>query len=181
MTPAHPSAPAPPEDKTRGESRTDDPEATAAEREPLTALGQSFKAAMGAVRRLRGRETQQTGRFSYAQYSLLFGLESESQLSASQLAGVADLAPATVTEMLDHLEADGLVERVRSDRDKRVVLVSLTRRGRTLVAQRQARWEQRWRAALAEFDDEQLLTAAAVLDRLATLFDEHEDDQADGG
>ena len=146
-----------------------------AEVEPLTALGQSFKAAMGAVRRLRGRETQQTGTFSYAQYSLLFGLESEPELSASQLAGVADLAPGTVTEMLDHLEADGLVERVRSERDKRVVLVSLTKRGRTLVSERRAQWEERWRTALAEFDDEQLLTAAAVLDRLAALFDEHAD------
>ena len=144
-----------------------------AEVDPLTSVGQSFKTAMGAVRRLRGRETQRIGKLSYAQYSLLFGLAAEPQLSASQLACVADLAPATVTEMLDHLEADGLVERVRSDRDKRVVLVSLTRRGRTLVSQRRADWERRWQAALAEFDDEQLLAAAAVLDRLAELFDEH--------
>ncbi len=144
-----------------------------AEVDPLTSVGQSFKTAMGAVRRLRGRETQRIGKLSYAQYSLLFGLAAEPQLSASQLACVADLAPATVTEMLDHLEADGLVERVRSDRDKRVVFVSLTRRGRTLVGQRRADWERRWQAALAEFDDEQLLAAAAVLDRLAELFDEH--------
>jgi DNA-binding MarR family transcriptional regulator len=146
---------------------------TRTEVEPLTALGESFKTAMGAVRRLRGRESQRIGRLSFAQYSLLFGLAAEPELSASKLACVADLAPATVTEMLDHLEADGLVERVRSDRDKRVVLVSLTKRGRTLVAERRADWERRWRAALAEFDDAQLLTAAAVLDRLAELFDEH--------
>jgi DNA-binding MarR family transcriptional regulator len=146
---------------------------TRADVEPLTAVGESFKAAMGAVRRLRGRESQRIGRLSFAQYSLLFGLAAEPELSASKLASIADLAPATVTEMLDHLEADGLVERARSDRDKRVVLVSLTERGRMLVAQRRADWERRWQAALGEFDDAQLLTAAAVLDRLAELFDEH--------
>ena len=77
--------------------------------------------------------------------------------------------------MLGHLEDDGLVERVRSDRDKRVVLVSLTPRGRTLVSERRADWERRWQAALEEFDDEQLRSAAAVLDRLAELFNERAD------
>ncbi len=146
-----------------------------ADDDPLTRLGHSFKAAMVAVRRLRGRETQLLGKLSYAQYGLLFGLAAEPQLSGSQLACMADLSPATVTQMLDHLEADGLVERVRSDRDKRVVLTSLTARGRELVERRRASFEGRWRAALAEFDDQQLTSAAAVLDRLAVLFDEFED------
>lgn len=134
-------------------------------------VGQGFKAAMGAVRRLRGREAQRLGELSYAQYSLLFGLAAEPELSASQLALTADLSPGTVTQMLDHLEDDGLVHRVRSRRDKRVVLVSLTARGRELVEQRRARLEGRWQEALAGFSDDELLTAAAVLERLRELFD----------
>lgn len=144
--------------------------------DPLIRVGESFKAAMGAVRRLRGRESRHVGKLSYAQYGLLFGLADKAQLSASQLADVAGLAPATVTEMLDHLESDGLVERVRSEQDKRVVLVSLTRHGRTLVQRRRAQLEQRWREALTEFEDEQLVSAAAVLDRVRELFDELTDD-----
>lgn len=140
--------------------------------DPLTRIGKSFKAAMAAVRRLRGRESQRLGKLSYAQYGLLFGLADEPALSGSQLACIAELSPATVTQMLDHLEADGLVARVRSDRDKRVVLTSLTARGRELVEHRRASLEGRWHAALAEFDDEQLASAAAVLDRIAKLFDE---------
>jgi DNA-binding MarR family transcriptional regulator len=147
-----------------------------AELDPLTQLGQSFKATMVAVRRLRGRETRHPGTLSYAQYSLLFGLADKPELSASQLAVVADLSPATVTEMLDHLESGGLMKRVRSERDKRVVLVSLTSRGRKLVRNRRAAFESRWQAALAEFDDEQLLGAAAVLDRLRELFDDFDRD-----
>jgi DNA-binding MarR family transcriptional regulator len=138
-------------------------------------LAHSFRATMAAVRRLRGRESQHLGKLSHAQYSLLFGLAAEPELSASQLAAIADLSPATVTQMLDHLEADGLVTRVRSQRDKRVVLVSLTTSGRQLVEERRARFEPRWRAVLAEFSDQELLTAAAVLDRLRELFDGIED------
>ena len=42
--------------------------------ETLEQLGHSFKTAMAAVRRLRGRETHRPGELSYAQYALLFGL-----------------------------------------------------------------------------------------------------------
>jgi DNA-binding MarR family transcriptional regulator len=133
-------------------------------------LGHSFKAAMAAVRRLRGRESQGQGELSYAQYSLLFGLAAEPELSTSRLAALAELSPATVTQMLDHLEQAGFVTRIRSDRDKRVVLVALTEPGGRLIAERRARLQPRWDAALADFSDEQLITASAVLDRLAALF-----------
>jgi MarR family transcriptional regulator, organic hydroperoxide resistance regulator len=150
--------------------------AAPAQEDPLSQVGRSFKAAMGAVRRLRGRETQ-LDQLSYAQYGLLFGLADQPEMSASRLAEVADLTPATVTQMLDHLEADGLVARTRSERDKRVVLVTLTEPGRKLIASRRTRFERLWREALAEFDDEQLRSAAAVLDRLRAMFDDFPRDQ----
>ena len=152
------------------------PAAEPAVREALTRLGHSFKATMGAVRRLRGRETQRLDKLTYAQYGLLFGLAAEPELPASKLAGVADLAPGTATEMLDHLEAAELVQRVRSQRDKRVVLVSLTARGRALVEERRAHVERRWEEAMTGFTDQELLTAAAVLDRLRDLFEEYQED-----
>ena len=143
---------------------------TAERTEALEQLGRSFKGVMGAVRRLRGRETHRPGELSFAQYSLLFGLGDGGELSVRELALTADLAPATVTQMLDSLEAAGLVERVRSQSDRRVVLISLTERGAGLVAARRARFEPLWRQALAEFDEDELLIAASVLDRLREMF-----------
>jgi DNA-binding MarR family transcriptional regulator len=66
----------------------------------------------------------------------------------------------------------GLVDRVRSVLDKRVVLTSLTERGQALIAERKALFEPRWRAALAEFDADELATAGAVLARLAAMFED---------
>ncbi|MEO6858883.1 MAG: MarR family transcriptional regulator [Solirubrobacteraceae bacterium] len=156
---------------------TPDPaaEGPPAELDPQAEVGRAFKAAMGSVRRLRGRETQQLGRLSHAQYGLLFGLAEQPELPASQLAAIADLAPGTATQMLDHLESHGLVKRVRSERDKRVVLVSLTERGGELVRERRARLEGRWQEALSGFSDAELRTAATVLDRLSELFDGFEE------
>jgi DNA-binding MarR family transcriptional regulator len=83
---------------------------------------------------------------------------------------VADVSAATVTQMLA-LERADLVKRVRSDRDKRVVLTSLTQRGRTVVERRREELEPRWRSTLGEFSGDELRTAAAVLDRMREMFD----------
>jgi MarR family transcriptional regulator, organic hydroperoxide resistance regulator len=143
--------------------------------DPATAVGQlglAFKRAMVAVRKVRGRETNRPGQISFAQYGLLHGLAGECERSARDLAEHADLSPATVTQMLEHLEAAGLVTRTRSEQDRRVVLSVLTERGAAVVAERQARMEPKWQAAVAEFSESELAVASRVLNRLADYFDE---------
>ncbi len=140
------------------------------------ALGKAFKGATAAMRRLRARETHRPGELSYAQYSLLFALREQREMPTSELAHAADLSPASATEMLDALVEAGLVHRLRSDLDRRVVLTSLTDRGAALLEKRRSLFEPRWRAALAEFDETELMSAAAVLDRLRQMFDEFADD-----
>ena len=133
-------------------------------------LGAAFRAVMIAMRQMRGRQARRHSGLSYAQYGLLFSLDHGRAMSARELGDAASLSPASVTQMLDHLEASGLVARTRSTEDKRVVLTELTERGQAAIAEMKARTEPAWRAALAEFSDEQLLTAAAVLERLAEHF-----------
>ena len=140
--------------------------------EALEALGRAFKATQAAVRRMRGRETHRPGELSYAQYGLLFALCDGEPKSSRELALAADVSAATAAEMLDSLAATGLVERSRSRDDKRIVLTSLTERGKAVVDDRRARYEPRWRAALADFSQEELRTATRVLEALRTMFDE---------
>jgi DNA-binding MarR family transcriptional regulator len=137
-----------------------------------SSFGLAFKGAMAAVRRLRGRDTHRPGELSYAQYGLLFGLAQGGELPASELAALADVAPGTATAMLDRLVESGLVCRARSERDRRLVLVSLTERGAEVVAQRRARYEPLWTAALGDFTAEELRAATAVLERVTLMFHE---------
>ncbi len=143
---------------------------------PTGQLNLAFKRAMVAVRRLRGRESQRMGQLSFAQYGVLHGLAGSCELSARELAEQTDLSPATVTQMLDHLEASGLVARTRSEQDRRVVLSVLTEHGAAVLAARRAQMEPRWRAALDGFSEEELAAATRVLDRLADFFDGLQDD-----
>jgi DNA-binding MarR family transcriptional regulator len=164
MTDPRPPVPAP------GEARPAAADVPA--REAAAQLGRSFKLCLGAVRRMRGRETRVQNSLSDAQYGLLFGLRDHDELSSGELACLADLSPATATGMLDSLAAAGLVTRVRSVTDRRVVLTSLTERGQALVQERHAEFASRWHAALAQFSDQELRTAAAVLDGVHAMFDE---------
>jgi DNA-binding MarR family transcriptional regulator len=145
---------------------------TAGRREVRDAVGRSFKGAAAALRRLQGRETHRPGELSYAQYGLLFGLHDGASRSSRDLALAADVSPATAAEMLDGLAAAGLVNRIRSEQDKRIVLTSLTERGRQLIEERRARYEPRLRATLKAFSDEELLTASRVLDAIRDMFNE---------
>ncbi len=135
-------------------------------------LSVALKSVTVAMRRLRGRETHKHNGLSYAQYGLLFALEeSHGSMSARDLGEAASLSPASVTQMLDHLEERDLVTRSRSAQDKRVVLTVLTGAGRAAVADMRTRQEPRWYDALDEFSDADLLRAADVLRNLAHYFD----------
>jgi DNA-binding MarR family transcriptional regulator len=144
----------------------------------MEALAQSFKAATAAARRLRGRDTQRPGALSHAQYQVLFELLRSGELTAGGLAAGADVSPASMTQMLDRLGDAGLVERVHSERDRRIVGARLTDAGRALCEERRAALEPLWREMLAGFTASELHTAAAVLDRLTALF-EHLDHGAE--
>jgi DNA-binding MarR family transcriptional regulator len=61
---------------------------------------------------------------------LLGALVELDEVSHRDLAGHLRLAPATLTPVLDALEGTGAVTRVRDGRDRRVVRVSITSRGR---------------------------------------------------
>jgi len=57
----------------------------------------------------------------------------EGQLSMGQLSQKMYLHMSTVSGVVDRLEEKGYVERVRGDKDRRVVKISLTKAGKRLV------------------------------------------------
>lgn len=126
----------------------------------------------GAERRLRGRDHSRPGELTFAQIRALAALGREREMTAGELARSADLNPATVTAMLDHLEAAGIVERHRSTTDRRVCNVSLTSDGWELLEQKLAAWQGRWEDKLADVSDADLRTAARVVGQVTELYDE---------
>jgi len=138
----------------------------------LQELGVAFRSVFRCLSRLRGRDTHLPGtELSHAQFELLLELHERGPLSAGELATAAQLSPATVTQMLEHLAASGHVERERSEHDRRVVVSRLTDRGGREIEAKRARWQARWEQALADVDIEDLRAATGVLTRLRAVFE----------
>ncbi len=133
-------------------------------------LRQAFHEVQASLRRLRGREAL-SGQLSYPQWRVLSALASEPELTASQLAVAAEVTPATITQMLDALAAAGIVERARSERDRRAVLCRLTPRGRELWERKHEEFRAKWEHALADLTLEELEHGTKLLRRLRELFD----------
>jgi DNA-binding MarR family transcriptional regulator len=148
------------------------PPGSGAKRDALVSeLVQELRQLFRSVRRMRGRDTHLGGSdVSLAQFELIAELYERGELSASELAAAAQLAPATVTQMLDHLAAGGYVERARLERDRRVVVSRLTPSGAEKIEQKRAVWQARWEDALASVTEPELHVAVGVLRRLHRVF-----------
>ena len=131
------------------------------------AMGELF----GAERRLRGREQQQPRDLTSSQLRALFLLGKSTEVTAGELARSADLNPASVTAMLDQLEANGIVERRRAERDRRVCLVALTDEGRAIVEGERIRWQTLWEEGLGDLSEPELRSALHVLRRMTSLLE----------
>jgi DNA-binding MarR family transcriptional regulator len=137
----------------------------------LLELGKAFRRVFRGLIRMRGRDTHLAeGELSHAQFELLIELDERGALPAGELAAAAKLAPATVTQMLDHLADSGQVERVRSETDRRVVVSQLTDQGREKIEAKRAAWQARWEQALDGVSARELRSAKKVLERLNAVF-----------
>jgi DNA-binding MarR family transcriptional regulator len=151
------------------------PTAVTPEREAVVAdLGIAFRRAFRSLRSLRGRDTHRGDEVGHAQFELLIELYRQGPMYAGALAEAVEASAATVSGMLDHLGEADLVERTRSDEDRRIVVVKLTRRGRRKVEARKALWQQRWQEAMEGLDDDELRVASRVLERIGTIFCEQQ-------
>lgn len=124
----------------------------------------------GAERRLRSRDHSRPGELTHAQLRALVTLGREQELTAGQLARSADLNPASVTAILDQLEAAEIVQRHRSTEDRRVCNVSLTALGWQLLERKRAYWYSLWDEHFANFSDRDLAAAARVIDEIADIY-----------
>jgi DNA-binding MarR family transcriptional regulator len=84
---------------------------------------------------------------------LLMHLENHGPLPMSRLAELADASQSSMTGIIDRLEEQHLVERIRDEHDRRVVLAQATPQGQAAIAAWYAAWSQIIRDILSSLDD----------------------------
>lgn len=109
------------------------------------------------------------GRFGLnsARYSLLRALyfADGQRMQQSELARALDVTSPNVTQLIDALERDGLVERAASESDRRVTLARLTRAGEALCAEAVPAMGRFMQETMAPFSSEEMDQLAQLLGR----------------
>ena len=88
---------------------------------------------------------------TFSQWTVLKALREWGQSTAGELSRGICHDAGSLTRMLDQLEKRGLIARLRSETDRRVVSLSLTPRGRALVESLLPRIVDFWNELLRDF------------------------------
>jgi DNA-binding MarR family transcriptional regulator len=72
-------------------------------------------------------------RLNLTQFKILYLLKVKGDLKVSELAHGLSLTPPAVTGITDQLFSAGYIEKERAEKDRRVVYISLTSKGETMI------------------------------------------------
>ena len=105
------------------------------------------------------------------QQFILTALYREGDMTQKDLLARTKNASASLSEMVSKLEAKGLIERTRVDKDRRQTLLSLTKEGRKQAQEAQESIESFEARALSVLSDEEKNVFCGYLDRLVEHWD----------
>jgi DNA-binding MarR family transcriptional regulator len=146
--------------------------AAAAQRAAIAELARAAYTLSAADARLRGRATRDPQALSLTHARALKNLAECGPMTIGALAERVETTSAAVTQLVNGLERAGFVTRERAETgDRRVATVSLTDAGRARHAERQTHLERSLDEALTDLDAVEVESVAAVLRRLAELYD----------
>jgi DNA-binding MarR family transcriptional regulator len=134
--------------------------------QPDANLGYLFRLAYQGFRALLDSELEDLG-LSVLEYGILSVFETRPELSTSELARISQVTRQTMHTSILSLEAAGLVE--RRARNQRVVLVRLTKQGRTCLEAATRRVRVAESAALADLSREDERAVRAWLASMAAM------------
>lgn len=108
------------------------------------------------------------------QFNALVTIIRHDDLTMGSLCRHLFLASSTVTDLIDRMERNGLVERVRDSRDRRVIRLRARSRGRAMLREVMRARLEYLSEILNEFSEEQVEELECSLDRLYQLMTERE-------
>ena len=124
---------------------------------------------LSATRLARILRRQADTGLSPSQLSALATVEIHGPMTLGALAEHENVAPPSVTKVVNILETQGLVGREAAANDRRVAMVSITRDGSRLLEESRRRKNQWLAERIGRLDADQKARLAAALDVIETL------------
>jgi len=103
------------------------------------------------------------------QVLVMASIQTLGEVTTGRLSEEVSLSQATVTTILDRLEQRGMIERYRSDRDRRVVHARLLAAGREALEKAPPPLHRRFLSRFAQLDRAHQKTIVATLEEVAAM------------
>jgi DNA-binding MarR family transcriptional regulator len=113
---------------------------------------------------------------TFSQWTVLMALREWGNSTSARLARDICHDAGSLTRILDELEQRDLIGRTRSETDRRVVTVSLTPQGLTVVENLLPRVVEHWNALLGDFSHLEIKLLIKLLTRLTLAAEEKRDE-----
>ena len=139
-----------------------------------------FKAIRRIIRAIdiRSHEVSRAVGLTIPQIVVLTCVRELGEVTTRQVSEAADLSAATVVTILDKLEAKGLIERYRSDVDRRIVHTRLTAQGIATLHLAPPLLHERFRAEFARLGARERTDLIEALKKIAGMMDARDIDAA---
>ncbi|MBI3970060.1 MAG: MarR family transcriptional regulator [Chloroflexi bacterium] len=100
-----------------------------------------------------------------ARAELIWRLRERSPMTQRELSQAVGCTPRNVTDLVDALEAAGMVARGPHPTDRRATLVRLTKQGEAAAAQMQAEYQKLAASLLSDLSEAELTTFVRIVDQ----------------
>lgn len=130
---------------------------------------------LAAIRRIvhgvdrHSKQVERASGVTVPQLVVLTAIRRLGEVTSGRISDAASLSPATVTTILDKLEARGFVERYRSGQDRRVVHSRLTAAGLTLLEAAPPFLHERFVSRFATLADARKATIVTAIEDVAAM------------
>lgn len=118
---------------------------------------------------LHSKHLSKTMGLTAPQLLIMQMIQKSGATTSSAIAREVSLSQATVTSILDRLESRKLIQRVRSEKDKRRINVSLTARGRDLIKESPAPLQEQFSERFQKLPDWERNLILSALQRVAEM------------
>jgi DNA-binding MarR family transcriptional regulator len=118
---------------------------------------------------LYGRTLAQTAGLTPVQIRMLQIVMSHGSATPTQISSQMGVSPATISTLLDRLAAKQMIERQRSDRDRRQTNIVLTQKGSEAVAGAPDPLQQKYVKEFESLADWEQAMIVAALERVASM------------
>lgn len=118
---------------------------------------------------LQSKRIAKSSGLTTPQVMVLQSIRDLGEVTTGRLSDAVSLSQATVTTILDRLEQRGLIERYRSDRDRRIVHAKLTDLGRKAVRKAPPLLHEKFTEAFVNLPPKRQTEMIATLDEVAAL------------